>query len=244
MIDLPPVPKLWLPSRPAIVRASELPEDLRKGVFAPGFRCPPVASGPSLALRGTPTTSTGASVNKPTGVVAGDLLIILQASHSSSTITLVTPSGFTELDHDTVTVSLTHNTMQMAYRVADGSEGSSFTGMNSTTNVKICAAFSGGIASVTPSAWLSSFLSGNPSPQTIASGSGAPPLIALAGFYYSGTLTGYSWSGGTETQIDAGGSGNALRLSYLIQQATPANATVDIGNSGTTGMMSGYIACA
>jgi carbohydrate binding protein with CBM4/9 domain len=80
----------------------------------------------ALALRGSATTDTEASgtsivINKPSGVVADDLLIAFVTSNNQS---VNPPSGWTELDDDT-TAELFRS--HVFYKIAGSSEGSTYT---------------------------------------------------------------------------------------------------------------------
>jgi hypothetical protein len=68
------------------------------------------------------------SVNKPSGVAVGDLLLLCIASDGfTKGVEIVTPAGWTNLVNETPTAGDGQNYF-VAWRIADGSEGSSFSG--------------------------------------------------------------------------------------------------------------------
>jgi hypothetical protein len=75
----------------------------------------------SSAAAGVATTVANVVVNKPTGVASGDLLVAL-AWANNVTATWAAPAGWTKIAED-----LTNASMALFTRVADGSEGSTFT---------------------------------------------------------------------------------------------------------------------
>ena len=90
-------------------------------------------SGAAIAQRGTPTTgtagknSTTITINKPTGVVAGDVMIA-NIQLRKGTVTLYpTLSGWTPIDSVNFENSGADHRCEVLYRVAGASEGSSYT---------------------------------------------------------------------------------------------------------------------
>jgi hypothetical protein len=81
---------------------------------------PVVASSTSFA---DTTNQTSRTVNKPSGVASGDLLVIGVSIDTNATVT--TPTGFTQIVNQ-VSVELDCR-LAVFWRVADGSEGSTFT---------------------------------------------------------------------------------------------------------------------
>jgi hypothetical protein len=69
------------------------------------------------STQATALSTNSLTINKPAGVQSGDLLIAFVLA--TGTRTWTPPSGFTE--------TLDSNTRQFSYRVADGTEGASFT---------------------------------------------------------------------------------------------------------------------
>lgn len=71
------------------------------------------------------TRATSHPVNLPSGITAGDLL--LMAFYSRGSVTITWPSGWTEVDQYAYTAGVKNVTGGIAYRIADGSEGSTVT---------------------------------------------------------------------------------------------------------------------
>ena len=102
----------------------------------------------AIAQRGTATTATGTTtsltISKPTGVVTGDILIVNIAQEGNNT-TNPTATGWTLV----AGADLAGNTLRrgtVLYRVANGTEGASFTftlGSGATSAVGDIVAFSG-----------------------------------------------------------------------------------------------------
>lgn len=90
-------------------------------------------------------TSTSATINYPSGIQAGDLIILSDRadSNSSANPTNVVPSGFTQIITQTVNTGTFGNNSRLttSYKKADGSESGSITGMWSTRNYKIILVF-------------------------------------------------------------------------------------------------------
>lgn len=85
------------------------------------------------ATSGSSASSGSFSVNKPTGVAAGDLLIMLGASNAGTWDTF--PSGWTQLTVSTdANFSPTSFRCYIWYKIATGSEGSSFSFGSTTAN--------------------------------------------------------------------------------------------------------------
>lgn len=138
-LDLPP--GLWVPQKPAIIRASRLPET---PADARGIRMmPPLALGlggsfasllgstaltssfPVVAAVNSNAQGTGSNnkvVNLPAGIASGDLLLALCAQPETAFGTA--PTGWNQLHSVSGSSQIS---LQLCYRVADGSEGASVT---------------------------------------------------------------------------------------------------------------------
>jgi hypothetical protein len=121
----------------------------------------------TVALRGSVTTATstgsGLTINKPTGVIAGDVVVIWCLNGGGTAAC----TGFTTKHNANI------NFEDLLWRTADGSEGSSFsiTGVGSGTTA-VCAAFSG-------AAGGASFWDPNtPAAATAVGGNGSTPSFA------------------------------------------------------------------
>ncbi|HUL99755.1 MAG TPA: hypothetical protein VLU24_10180, partial [Mycobacterium sp.] len=105
----------------------------------------------SVATSATGSTGTTLTINKPAGVVAGDVMLVAIAKQGNTTA-MTAPTGWTLIDGRSLAGS-TSRFAAVMYRVADGTEGSSFafalggTGISSSSGAIV--AFSG-VNSVSP----------------------------------------------------------------------------------------------
>ena len=91
----------------------------------------------TIVQRGTATTANittagSVTINKPTGVVAGDVMIAVLAKIGSTTA-LTAPSGWTVISQAALRTTSTLTYGSVMYRVADGTDGSSYTFALGTT---------------------------------------------------------------------------------------------------------------
>lgn len=135
----------------------------------------------AIANRTTTTANTGSAaaasltVNKPTGTSAGDLLITVLSVNNGSSCTITTLSGWTLLKRNNNTTVLGQG---IYYRVADGSEGSSFTwSFTSEFASIVCNAYTG-VDSNNPIAGIS--VLGKTTASTSATFSNATPQAESA----------------------------------------------------------------
>ena len=88
----------------------------------------------AVAQRGTATTattgqnSTNLTINLPAGVVAGDVMLAVISKNAQTIGATTPPSGWTQVDARNLNTTSANNKTQgsVFYRVADGSEGASF----------------------------------------------------------------------------------------------------------------------
>ena len=100
-----------------------------------GFDTPFVSSASAQTLFATTLT-----INKPTSTTTGDLLIAIMSATNGSSSTWTGDTGWTEAIDQAAVPSL-----RVAYKVAGGSEGASytFTGSNSSTKLGIIMCYRG-----------------------------------------------------------------------------------------------------
>jgi len=196
-------------------------------------------SGQTIAFRASATsTNTAGTIVAPSGIVAGDLLVLYDSAANNTTIpTAVIPSGFGSPAIINQTFS-TNRRVIVSMKIANGTEaGATITGMsvNNTVN-KILIVFStnGATSSIAYDVDFQS-TDGDPTAQTVTSASGSPPLVVLA--FYRNT-TGVSFSPTEDGSVVNGGQ----QGKYKIYNSSPADVTVDLGDAGTANMlMSFYI---
>jgi hypothetical protein len=137
--------------------------------------------------------STTISLNKPAGTVSGDLLLAVLGYDNDATVTWTLPSGWTQLDVSTQ--NGTHIVRSIiAYKVAGGSEPSSYTFTPSDNNpanwVDACLACYSGVDTTTPFDVTNSKANGSssmslPSITTVTNGC----MLILAGNNWNGNST-------------------------------------------------------
>ncbi|HMN06227.1 MAG TPA: PKD domain-containing protein [Flavobacteriales bacterium] len=169
---------------PAPVVTSYTPIDMPAMGGGDGF--PLVAATATSAKTGTPGTTH--TVALPSGIEAGDLLMIFWADANTVTTIPGTPSGWTNLYSGQWPSS---NIRYMAmYRVADGTEGNS---INITAGAERSAHLAYRIAAGTYQGTpvASNMVTGNntnPDPNNLTSGFGNVPTLWLAAAHVTGTI--------------------------------------------------------
>ena len=146
----------------------------------------------------------------------------------------VIPSGFTQLQ--TSIFSAFYRTT-LSYKVFDGTEdGAALTGMNGAhSNAKILLVFrpNRAIVSVGTSTFLQETSSGAPSSQLIAASGQMAPLLRLAVCVNGASTSVPSFTSGTfDATVSKAGADNSLRAGYAIQNTTPSDNTVSMGDNG------------
>lgn len=244
MIEAPP-PKLWLPPKPAIIRAWRRGDLARpRATFPFPFFAPLVASGPSIvAFEGTTDWDAGTSIDAglPAGYAAGDYLIMIVSAGSNNARTISTPSGFTSLYNAVGNGNLRRYCA--FYKSASGSEGSTInvaaSGVCNFTTLVVAVRGAIG-APEAGTAVVATSTSVNP-PSLSPSWGSAPTLWFGAMHSISQNITGPTSDGwaSTATQNPAGG-GNVYDavFSYLSATASsqdpPAGTLTSASNAANT----------
>ena len=193
----------------------------------------------AIALRGSPTTAsvtsgTSLTINKPTGVVAGDVMIVSIAQYATSSGAAAL-SGWTAIKSGSLSQSARFGTI--LYRVAGASEGTSyaFTLTPSVSGaVGEIVAFSG-VDNTTPlDAIGTGFTTASSASVTAATittvtDNAAAILFGMAASITSGTgATWGSWASGLTELYDNQGTGtgnNATSVGAAWKTIAPAGAT-------------------
>jgi hypothetical protein len=192
----------------------------------------------ALAFRSS-ATSTGSTIVAPSDIVAGDLLVMYDNVSASSIPTTVVPAGFTSILNNTVG---TIRRCICSYKIATGSEaGTTITGLSGTGGAlaKILHVYStNGATTGTVRSINYEQTDADPAAQTITSGSGVAPLVAI-NFIRNTSPTPTN----TMTPTQDGNVQNGGHYSYYkIYNSSPANVTVDTNDGGLVNMlMSFYI---
>lgn len=190
----------------------------------------------------TSTTSSGQSVTGPAAIQAGDLLILVDLSVNSPLLGSSVPSGFTEINtvDDRFNVRITNS-----YKIADGAEASaSIVGMPGSIEAgKILLVFRGDedIADVIVGFTAQEATGGDPSLQTVTSGSGTPPLIVGAVYWSNNAISPRTFSPAADGEIP---QSSKFLAKYKIYNSSPADVSVDMGDHGFNILMSFYVEAA
>jgi len=188
----------------------------------------------SLAFQ-TSADSSAQTLTCPT-VEQYDVGVLFDAA-TDSTVTIpsnVIPSGFTQLQ---TSAFAAYYRTTLSYKVFDGTEdGASLTGMNGNlSNAKVLLVFRPNrpIIGVGTSTFLQETSSGAPASQLIAASGQTPPLIRLAVCVNGAAPSSPNFTGGTfDATVAKVGSDSALRAGYAVQNTTPSDTTVSMGDNG------------
>jgi len=181
----------------------------------------------SVALE-TSATSSLATIAWPT-VQDGDVAVLFDGARdggSSSIPADVTPADFTQVNTIGHMPSTNGYRTSIAYKICDGSETGDITGLDGNSlERKALLIFRGNvpITGVTVQDTDAVAAAADPAAQTITSGSGAVPLVALSLHWQYTSVQGQSMTANTGSVA----SGTYLTARYKIYDASPANVTVD-----------------
>lgn len=208
-------------------------------------------AGPTLALTFVAvSTSATNTVTSPSGIQAGDLIVIFDTAYNgSSQPGTVIPSGFTNGKLYTGLNGRYFKSL-ISHKIAVGNESSTvFSGMNSTSEVKCCWVFrpSQPIVSVTYApTWGEETTSANPNPQSTtdaANQSGGSLLIVGAGQALDVDPVFVTESPAFDgTNVSGTGSTIHGRFGRKIYNDSPQDHTIDMNDQGTfNGLLIGWI---
>jgi hypothetical protein len=237
-LDLPPLQKLWLPPKPAIIRAWKR-EELKLGSFLPGM----FPGGAAVArLTQLSILATGSATTNPVtvsaSVEAGDLMIVAGFVDGAGASI---PTGFSVASLSTNTATQKSG---LTYKIAVGGEGTSVPGFFDTggPGINRVAVFRGNkpITSVTVGSPGAQATDGNPTPQLVAASGGTPPLIVIAYYGSNTAVDPRTMSPAKDAEIGA----TLDWLAYKIYNTAPADVTVDMDDEGTGNLLAScYLAC-
>jgi hypothetical protein len=132
MIELPPLPTLWLPSRPAIVEPAHIVEPrlamlpgLVPAIAAAAFQTYPVVEGSNTGANAGGTGTSSYSAPLPSSITAGELLLLFVSAGAGAARTVTTPTNWSSLFNSIGAGSLRR--FCGFYKFANGSEGASVT---------------------------------------------------------------------------------------------------------------------
>jgi hypothetical protein len=180
----------------------------------------------------TSATSTSPSITIPSGVLDGDLALLMTYANGGSTPADVTITGFTNVANSTAALTR----MISAYKILTSSDGNtSIPGVDLSTDRMGLMIFrpNSPSYSITLSAINSESTAGDPAQQTITVSSLASTPVIAATFMGTAGASTRSY-GTTTTEITIGASPSGF-MSYLLynQNNTLSNLTVDINDTGT-----------
>ena len=182
---------------------------------------------------------TGAgTITAPSGIQAGDLLVLLNSHAATGTTTAVAPSGWTLA----VSQAATNVSMAISYKIAAGTEsGTTVSGMNGGTAVKnlVMLVFRGSkaVSTVTVGSTHTQEVDTDPTAQVCAASGGVAPLIVLGA--YSNAASGTDINprtftvGGVAAKDGEINSNTDNYLAYKIFNSAPADCTIDMQDHGT-----------
>lgn len=187
-------------------------------------------------------TADATTITIPATVQDGDFAVLFDFAGGSSAPSDVTPSGWTSNANLAGLISGGFSfRSRISYRILTAAlAGTSVTGMVSggATAAKVMLVFRPNVAASTLTLGdpATGATSGNPASQTLTSGSGAAPLVALgfaASYNNSPTFSTASPAFGGEVA-----SGTVTRAGYKIYNSSPSNHTVDMNDLGTNNVLS------
>lgn len=199
------------------------------GVAAPAFVPPSVVFVAAAS-------SSSSTVSKPTGVVEGDFLVMVDVAGNTSgdgAVTAVTPSGWANRVNRNSAV-YNYQRFMVHTKIAGPSEPSSYTGMNSRGERKVVLAFrrSELITTITPSADTFTESTGDPSSinANYTGVLGTSITLGIVADYHADSL-GSAGLGGWDG-IPSVGENNDLLVFYNTDDVSGPNVAIDHGDSG------------
>ena len=164
-------------------------------------------------VAGTTTTdsagkTTSHTVNLPASIVSGNLLVIFFAVRGGGSVTW--PAGYTEIAE----ISNSNVTLSIAYRQADGGEGSTITVTTGDSDRSASTAYriTGHIAPATQAPELSTGATGTsttPDPDSLTPTGGSKEYLWLAGFGTRAATTHTAIPTSYSNQLSAGTADDA-----------------------------------
>lgn len=194
----------------------------------------------SVALFGS-ATSVVTGVTCPSSVQAGDLIVFYDSAENvaSPAPSSANPSGFTNLF--THTNSANTCRINLSYKVATGSEGgTTIDGMNGNDlNRHMIYVFRP--TDVPTPSWAPFSLDSEmpdtaPAGQTITSSGGNEPLVVIAVYRSTGSVTTRSFTPAKDGEINANAN---MYMAYKIYNAAPADVSISMSDFGNGNLLSG-----
>lgn len=206
------------------------------------------ASALSFSLVGY-STSTSTTISMPSGTVIGDWAILFDACVlNESGVPSATPSGWASIANTELSGAYSYR-MSVSHKVLTST--STITGMSSPGSavsdekaVKILFVFrpTTSIVTTTASTWNAELTTGNPSAQTVtASGVQAPLIVFGFAAYEGSSAPAFTTATPAMTYVTKSAAALSIRVGYTVYNTSPANQSLDIADTGTQGLQSGYV---
>lgn len=196
-----------------------------------------VASPPSISFFNSSVSSLS-TISMPASIQAGDLAILCDyALNASGAPADVVPSLFTQFG--TSLVMATNYKRILSYKVLDGTE-TTITGMNGTSaNRKTLIVFrkASGTWSA-PQDVAEQTTSGDPSAQVVNVSGESNPVVVIGSYAGTGTVSTRTMTPTKDSEVTA--ANNVNYLAWCVYNSSPADTTVDMGDSGTGNILSSF----
>ena len=213
----------------------------------PGYRSvSPVSNLTYVGLSFTDTADQGNTGSHPTGINAGDLIILFDYIISGSPATPVTPSGFTTLGNQFLNSTFSKSVF---LKIADGNEdGGTWTGAtplddNGGCKISLVMRPNNPVTSFTAGTSVGVHSNSNPAARTILSSSGTSPILIVG--FNSATSAPTSTMTPTELHKSAVANVNWFYSHDVIVgliTGSPANVSLDMTDAGTANNIYGSYA--
>lgn len=189
------------------------------------------------------TIINSANVTIPAAAIAGDYAILFDAAQdpAGSSISTVTPTGWTTIKNDTITSGKSLRAM-VSHRILTG--GGVVTGLNSSGEKKILLVFRPNVSVglPTPSSWNGEATAGNPTSQAVSASGVATPLIVFAfAAATAGTAPTFSTETPAMTNVIMSGSSLGIRVGYTLYNSSPSDQSIDMNDVDINSLQSGYV---
>lgn len=267
MLDLPPHPSLWIPPKPAIIRAAGMPKradfyrDVRKERDAIGVM-PVFCPGHGLAMASVSVAYTGMHTARSAGsqsitlpaVIDGDVIFYgIGFINSGGTTAIAQPATATSIGNAVATGTTTSGYAcsweVLTTAMTGATRTATFSGGTSPQGFMDYIIFRPNVPATSVSVQSPHFegTANAPAGQSITSGSGAAPSVVVVGWcahvaVNTTQMTGTLFSGADAVltgELSAGSFRSSL--CYKIYNSSPADLAVAIADGGSsTGLCSFY----
>ena len=189
----------------------------------------------------TSAHSVASTVTWPT-IAAGDLAVLLdRAVNSSGVPSNVVPTGFTQAGSPLAYSGGIIRT-NLNYKILDGSESGSLTGMDGSFNeFKILTIFRPNrtINSVTIAGAALQWTDGNPAAQVCSANGQATPLLLFGAATSQGTSAAFSTASPSFDSTITTSDGRGIK-GYKVYNSSPADHTIDMNDLGGNNVLSSW----